>query len=241
MRKSWLALIASLSAFSSLMIFGLGNLQASPSTQLEQLNQELKQFDLANPGQDAKRNALSCRTQFLELLGFASYAPGVAGKEGSAYLNRYGTRIIEGTGDMTEGPIHEAQMQKAKQYAEAYNVTLFKIFKAREAGGQSVCEPGIYSDSNLDQIKKISDQEALKLGYDIKNMGVRLDSENSQWKNYLSSIKAMPDQAVKISGKDFIAVHYSPIPAPNAAILGGDLWVFVDRASMTVLTILRGK
>lgn len=89
---------------------------------------------------------------------------------------------------------------------------------------------------SLGQVKKVADQEAGRLGYDIQNMDVQMDKENSQWKKY-STIIPHPDLEPKLKGRDFIAVYYSS----KTQTLGGDLWVFVDRKIGKVITVLRGK
>jgi hypothetical protein len=101
--------------------------------------------------------------------------------------------------------------------------------------------PEVLSNPLLVRMKQVADQEAVKLGYDINNMGVELDVANSQWKKYSAMQRGLPENISKISGKDFIAVYYFPIPSPDKVMLGGDLWVFLNRGSGEVITVLRGK
>ncbi|MCZ6623713.1 MAG: hypothetical protein O7B35_05705 [Deltaproteobacteria bacterium] len=90
------------------------------------------------------------------------------------------------------------------------------------------------------RILSISDQEASRLKYDVDTMSVSFNIHNSQWNRYLKSLEGiggLPDVEDKLKGRDFWAVYYGPLKRQ----FGGDLWVFVDRDSTDIITVIRGE
>lgn len=90
---------------------------------------------------------------------------------------------------------------------------------------------------SLQEVKKRADQEARRLEYRPEAMKAQFDETNSAWIDYSNKV---PDLAVKekLKGKDFAAVYYGP---KQDFVLGGDLWVFIDRKTGDVVAVLRGQ
>lgn len=96
------------------------------------------------------------------------------------------------------------------------------------------------SPLTLSLIKNAADREAVGLGYKIEDMTASFDDANTQWKKYSALTQRENESTLK--GKDFVAVHYALKESTLAPkTLGGDLWVFVDRPTGVIITILRGK
>ncbi len=69
--------------------------------------------------------------RFLMNLGFGGSVPGVTNWS-TEMREKYGTRILDGTGDMVFGPIHEEFKKVANDYAEKYNQLLLKEINKAE-------------------------------------------------------------------------------------------------------------
>ena len=87
----------------------------------------------------------------------------------------------------------------------------------------------------------IADAEAKRLGYDVDHMGISFDVYNSRWNERTAN--DAPDTAPaallkKLEGRRYFAVYYSLMKEP---MMGGDLFVFVDRNTSEVIGVLRGK
>ena len=90
------------------------------------------------------------------------------------------------------------------------------------------------------KILSISDQEASRLKYNVDMMSLSFDFHNSKWNDYLKALEGiggLPDVEDKLRGRDFWAVYYGPMKIQ----FGGDLWVFVDRDSADIITVIRGE
>lgn len=90
-------------------------------------------------------------------------------------------------------------------------------------------------------ILAIADAEAKRLGYDVDHMGVAFDIYNSRWNELVGSTP--PETASigllkKLDGRRYFAVYYSLMKEP---MKGGDLFVFIDRATSEVVGTLQGQ
>lgn len=85
-----------------------------------------------------------------------------------------------------------------------------------------------------------ANKEAMRIGYDISKMNVSVDGENSAWKSYVSMASregSFKKWLQPLQGHTYLAVYYSP----TGLVMGGDLYVFVDRHTDKVITILVGQ
>jgi hypothetical protein len=90
------------------------------------------------------------------------------------------------------------------------------------------------------EIFAIADNEGQRLGYNIEQMSVSFDIYNSEWRSYLKSLTAdggMPDVEEKLKGLQYWAVYYAPLKMT----FGGDLWVFIDKGTGKIITVIQGK
>jgi len=100
----------------------------------------------------------------------------------------------------------------------------------------------VQSDMNLTLEKaiEIARQEVARLGHKIEDMEVTAYEDNREWRKHVESNPRWEednrDIASKLEKRKFWAVHFVLKPSPNEWILGGGLWVFVDKADGTIIT-----
>jgi hypothetical protein len=87
----------------------------------------------------------------------------------------------------------------------------------------------------------IAKKEAVKLGYDVESMDLEIDENNTAWNKYVKYLELDPDMKSQLKSTTFWAVYYGPRYDPNNPVLGGDVWVLIDRSDGRVITIIRGK
>ncbi len=90
-------------------------------------------------------------------------------------------------------------------------------------------------------ILAVADKEAKRLGYEIDKMSVSFDTYNSGWRDYLASARnfvPLPEVQEALKDREYWAVYYAPL---KRGMLGGDLWVFKDRATAEIITVVRGE
>ena len=95
------------------------------------------------------------------------------------------------------------------------------------------------SKFNADQkvVIDIAKQKAKELNYNIKEMEIVIDNQNMEWSRYLAEIKKWQPELIKpLENKDYVAVYYRP----KKMQMGGDLWVFVDKQTGKVITVIQG-
>lgn len=92
---------------------------------------------------------------------------------------------------------------------------------------------------SLKEAISIAEKKAESLNYDIKKMKLMADENNNIWNNYSSSgfLEANPPIKDVLNGKDFWTIYF----APTEAVLGGDLFIFVDKKNGKVILALPGK
>ncbi len=92
------------------------------------LKNELETLNIDNPKQDLTTKIGRDDFRFIGLYGYAQYFPGI--KENDyEFIKKHGTLMFEGTSDVIESEEHSKLIQKAKQYAETYNITLLNHLK----------------------------------------------------------------------------------------------------------------
>lgn len=84
-------------------------------------------------------------------------------------------------------------------------------------------------------ILAIADGEASRLGYDVEKMSVSFNTYNSKWRDHLA--RAEKD-FVPLKDRDYWAVYYAPLKKRTR---GADLWIFIDRETDEIITVLRGQ
>ena len=85
------------------------------------------------------------------------------------------------------------------------------------------------------QIVEIANQQAVSEGFNPAEMDVLCESGNRTWRRVLRLSRTDPGKAKHFSvldGRNYQAVRYSP----KQVMLGGVLWVFVDRHTGEVIT-----
>jgi hypothetical protein len=96
--------------------------------------------------------------------------------------------------------------------------------KSDSAEGQKEMKEGVLSK---EQIIKIANREAHRLGRDLARTDVAYDDGNVGWK------QVAPGPWPKLEGHDYQAVVYSHLPP----IPEGGLWILVDRNTGEILMI----
>jgi hypothetical protein len=96
--------------------------------------------------------------------------------------------------------------------------------KRESAEGQKETQEGVLSK---EQIIKIANREARRLGRDLSQTDVRYDVGNVVWK------RVAPGPWPKLEGHDYQAVSYWRRPPATE----GGLWILVDRKTGEILMI----
>lgn len=105
----------------------------------------------------------------------------------------------------------------------------------------------VYSEGfmkiSLVEIKKAADRELIKQGYDPLKMHAIYDESNSN--RYINGLIGIvmktEDLRIKIDERQYVVIMYQRKLKKNERIMGGDLYVFVDRSTGDVLLFLSGK
>ncbi|TRZ48774.1 hypothetical protein D4Q80_03255 [bacterium] len=98
------------------------------TTQTAILKTELAALNLENPKVDMERNFAHGDKRFISICGIVCYCPGIE-KNNYNFVKQFGSRIIQGTSDMTERGEYVELYNSAKKYAELYNQALLKKLK----------------------------------------------------------------------------------------------------------------
>lgn len=83
--------------------------------------EQLRWIETADPVSDAKKAILVKDFRLVGLDGFTWTIPGVPGNDQFRMRDKYGLRIIEGTGDVISSDEHMRLLGRAREYARAYN------------------------------------------------------------------------------------------------------------------------
>jgi len=98
------------------------------------LKTELSYLDLQNPKHDLDKNIAHKDYRFICVYGYSIVCPGTEGPEN---IQKYGSRMIEGTSDTLEGDEHSKLQGIAFVYAEKYNQFLMGVIKSLQKDGTS--------------------------------------------------------------------------------------------------------
>jgi hypothetical protein len=95
------------------------------------LTATLATLNLANPIKDLDANLKRNDRRFIGVASYACDAPGVVGSDEPLTRSAiYGLRCLEGTGDIIESDEYMRLIQKARDYALAYNKELLRRIHA---------------------------------------------------------------------------------------------------------------
>ena len=91
-------------------------------------------------------------------------------------------------------------------------------------------------------IVEVANKTAQELGYKLSEMTISIDENNSAWNNHISKVPFFEsefgqDVKKKLDNKKYWAVYYQP----KRTQLGGDLFVFIDKETKEVITVIRGQ
>ncbi len=93
--------------------------------------------------------------------------------------------------------------------------------------------------------EEIANNEAVKLGYDVKTMVMKASHYNTPSNEYLpveNNEDYYADIRDKLKNKEYWAIYFRPDPEKvGKGHKGGDLCVFLDASSGEILAVLRGK
>lgn len=92
---------------------------------------------------------------------------------------------------------------------------------------------------------KIANNEALKLGYDLKIMSLEANKFSTPWNNCLpkdSIDEYYVEKKDKLKNREYWAIYYYPdLKKVGTGYKGGDFCIFVDANSGEVITYIRWK
>lgn len=93
--------------------------------------------------------------------------------------------------------------------------------------------------ATLDKAIVIAKNVASELGYIIDELEVVADSQNSLWKKYKIDILAgNMDLKNKLGNKEYWVIYLRP---KDTNVVGGNIFVFVDKNNGKVIGYLRGQ
>ena|SRR3989338_2810325 len=92
------------------------------------------------------------------------------------------------------------------------------------------------------EIIEVANKKAEELGYTLKAMIIIMDEDNAVWNDYISKGSFFESEYgknldKKLRDRKYWAVYYKP----KRIQLGGDLFVFIDRDTKKVTTVLQGQ
>ena len=121
-----------LSAFALLaMVAAAASSDGGVGPGTKALTATLATLNLANPIKDLDANLKRNDRRFIGVASYACDAPGVRGSDEPLTRSAtYGLRCLEGTGDIIESDEHLRLIQKATDYALAYNTELLRRIHA---------------------------------------------------------------------------------------------------------------
>ena len=122
------------------------------------------------------------------------------------------------------------------------NITiLFSIFVMFLVGCQTLRSEETSQEVNQMESKyfEIAQKKIKELGMDINNLQCR--DKTAEWKDFLKKKGKkgeLDNLSQKLSDIDFVAVYCGP---KDLEVLGGDINVFIDRATDEIADVLRGQ
>jgi hypothetical protein len=102
----------------------------------------------------------------------------------------------------------------------------------------------------LEKALRIGNLRVLKMGIDLHTVEVKVDEENKDWQEYLSTLanSSVPELKTfakrvndKLQGRKYWCLFYEPKRIDGHGFKGGGATVLVDKNSGKVLLALRGE
>lgn len=122
------------------------------------------------------------------------------------------------------------------------NITiLFSIFLMCLVGCQTLRSEETGQEVNQMESKyfEIAQKKIIELGMDMNNLQCR--DKTAEWKDFLQKKGKkgeLDNLSQKLSDIDFVAIYCGP---KDLDVLGGDINVFIDRATDEIADVLRGQ
>jgi len=137
----------------------------------------------------------------------------ISGGEGNEpIVDQEDLQIIKGL------PMKSIGCMGSFEYAKKFNKTIIDYLKEKRAQAQR--------SLSKEQIIEIAKSKAEELGFNLKEMTVFYDEDNQKLEEY-----------PLLSGRDYQAVYFTP----KELMLGGDLWIFIDKNTGEVITYVMGE
>lgn len=98
------------------------------------------------------------------------------------------------------------------------------------------------NDLSKEQILEIANRKAVTEGFNLQDLDVKYDEHNKIWSEESKMFRSTSDkspleQLSRLETRNYQAIYYKP----KELMLGGTLWVFVDRETGEVITFLGGE
>jgi hypothetical protein len=95
-----------------------------------------------------------------------------------------------------------------------------------------------------DKAVEIANEEITILGYNLKNMEIRVSFHENPWNEYLprnDTSKYVSVRKNKLEDKKYWAVYYFVKTKNDQITVGGDVCIFIDANTGEIITNYRGK
>jgi len=99
--------------------------------------------------------------------------------------------------------------------------------------------------ATIEQAIEVARQEAFRRHSTIRDLTFEADEPNTRWQRYKTGIGEVSADIqsieAKLSGREYWAVYAVEKTTPGYLTGGGDMYVFVDKASGKVIAVLEGR
>ena len=99
--------------------------------------------------------------------------------------------------------------------------------------------------ATIEQAIEVARQEAFRRHPTIRDLTFEADERNTRWQRYKTGIGEISADIqsieAKLGGREYWAVYAVEKTSPGYLRGGGDMYVFVDKASGKVIAILEGR
>jgi hypothetical protein len=99
--------------------------------------------------------------------------------------------------------------------------------------------------ATIEQAIEVARQEAFRRHPNIRDLTFEADERNTRWQRYKTGIGKLSGDIqsieAKLSGREYWAVYAIEKTSPGQLRGGGDMYVFVDKASGKIIAVLEGR
>jgi hypothetical protein len=99
--------------------------------------------------------------------------------------------------------------------------------------------------ATIGQAIEVARQEAVRRHPNIRDLSFEADERNTRWQRYKTAMRELSADIqsieAKLSGREFWAVYAVEKTSPGHLRGGGDMYVFVDKASGKVIAVFEGR